>query len=76
VNRKCLAHHGWLPAHQLHEIYPGQIPGAQPEPGEPERACLDCIRAHGLLTIPPSSPAYIGRRDAAPIPPRPTGRPA
>jgi hypothetical protein len=73
VNRKCVAHSGWLPVHQLQQIYPGQIPGAKPEPGEPERACHPCIREQGLAVIPPSSPAFIGRRDAAPIPP---GRPA
>jgi hypothetical protein len=73
VNRRCIAHNGWLPVHQLQEIYPGQIPGAVAEPGEPERACLDCIHTRGLLTIPPSSPAFIGRRNAPPLP-APRGR--
>jgi hypothetical protein len=56
VNHKCIAHGGRLPVHQLREIYPGQIPGATPEPGEPERACLDCIGSRGLLTIPHPAP--------------------
>jgi hypothetical protein len=61
----CGVHKGEVPDGEA-EIVGGTETGSGP--GLPSYACIGCIRRDGLVP-----PRYIGRRDAAPIPP---GRPA
>lgn len=70
---RCAAHGGLVPTHQTQEIRPGQLPvlpGATAD--EPLRACLDCVRTRGLLTVNQPA-ALIGRPDGTVIIP---GRPS
>lgn len=49
---RCAAHGGWMPLHQTQEIRPGQLPVEPGAPADgPPRACLDCVRTRGLLTV-------------------------
>jgi hypothetical protein len=77
MKRWCAWHDGEVPEDEATEVG-AQEPGSGP--GRPAYACRGCVSTYGLLPLDlhPAgatgapigvNPAYIGRRNAAPIPP-------
>ena len=56
LQRYCIHHGDWVDHNQA-----AMVPGTDSGPGLPEWACYGCV--------PAQPEAFIGRRDAAPVPP-------